>query len=54
MAQKADQTSMEKMMELFLQMRQDDQNRESKREQDRLDREERRLREEQLREEKRE
>ena len=52
MAQKADQTSVEKMMELFLQMRQDDQNRESNREQDRLDREERRLREEQQREEK--
>ena len=46
MAQKADQTSVEKMMELFLQMRQDDQNRESRREQNRLDWEERRLREE--------
>ena len=54
MAQKADQTSVEKKMELFLQMRQDDQNRESKREQDRLGREEWRLSEEQQREEKRE
>ena len=52
MAQKAEQTGVEKMMEMFLQMRQHDQNREGRREWDRLDREERRLREEQERERK--
>ena len=54
MAQKADQTGMEKMMELFLQMRQEDQNREARREQDRLDREERRVKDDRESEERRE
>ena len=54
MAQKSGQSNMEKMMELFLQMRQEDQKRETRREQDRLEREERRSRDEQMRELRRE
>ena len=37
MAQKSEQSSMEKMMEMFLQMRQEEQTREARREQDRLE-----------------
>ena len=43
MANKSDLSGMEKMMQMFLQMKRDDQMREQKREEDRLEREERRL-----------
>ena len=54
MAHKSDLSGMEKMMQMFLQMKRDDQMREQKREEDRLERDERRLKDEQERELRRE
>ena len=45
---------MEKIMEMFLQMKQEEQNREARREQDRVEREDMRIREEQEREDRQE
>ena len=54
MVHKSDLLGMEKMMQMFLQMKRDDQMREQKIEEDRVEREERRLKDEQVRELRRE
>ena len=54
MAQKSEQSSIERMMDMFLQMRQEEQTRDNRREQDILEREERKEREEREREVRRE